>query len=133
MLRASSLVFLLIVSLGAVRHCRAQDVHIPIPPAVPQSQDLRTPIPPAAIPGPAADDTPIPAGDDIQRQQAIAANTQRQAEIRRDTDKMLQLTAELKDYVQKAQRGVMSIDAIKKAEQIEKLAHGVKSKMKLSF
>jgi hypothetical protein len=133
MLRASSLVFLLIMSLGAVRNCRAQDVHIPIPPAVPQSQDLRTPIPPAAIPGPAADDTPIPAGDDIQRQQAIAANTQRQAEIRRDTDKMLQLTAELKDYVQKAQRGVMSIDAIKKAEQIEKLAHGVKSKMKLSF
>jgi hypothetical protein len=60
-------------------------------------------------------------------------NTQRQAEIRRDTDKMLQLTAELKDYLQKDQRGVMSIDAIKKAEQIEKLARGVKSKMKLSF
>jgi len=27
----------------------------------------------------------------------------------------------------------MSIDAIKKAEQIEKLAHGVKSKMKQVF
>jgi hypothetical protein len=133
MLRASSFVFVFIVSLGAVRYCQAQDVHIPIPPAVPQSQDLRTPIPPAIAPRPAADDTPVPAGEEIQRQQAIAANTQRQAEIRRDTDKMLQLSAELKEYLQKAQRGVISIDAIKKAEQIEKLAHGVKSKMKLSF
>lgn len=133
MLRASSLVFVLIVCLGAVQHCRAQDVHIPIPPAVPQSQDLQTPIPPAAVPVHGTDDTPVSAGEEIQRQQAIAANTQRQAEIRRDTDKMLQLTAELKDYLQKAQRGVVSIDAIKKAEQIEKLAHSVKSKMKLSF
>jgi hypothetical protein len=133
MLRASSLVFVFIACLGAVRHCRAQDVHIPIPPAVPQSQDLRTPIPSATVPRPGTDDAPVPVGDGIQRQQAIAVNTQRQAEIRRDTDKMLQLTTELKDYLQKDQRGVMSIDAIKKAEQIEKLAHGVKSKMKLSF
>ncbi len=63
----------------------------------------------------------------------IAANSQRQVEIRRDTDKMLQLTAELKDYLQKAQHGVMSIDAVRKAEQIEKLAHSVKSKMKQSY
>ncbi len=133
MLRATSLVFMLFVSLGAVRQCRAQNVHIPIPPAQRQSEDLSTPIPPSTVPQPGAAVTPVPAGDDIQRQQAIAANTQRQTEIRRDTEKMLQLTAELKEYLQKAQRGVMSIDAIKKAEQIEKLAHSVKSKMKISF
>jgi hypothetical protein len=133
MLKASSLVFVLMVSIGAVRQCRAQDVHIPIPMAVPQSQNLRTPVPTAPVPRPATEDATVSAGDDIQRQQAIAANTQRQAEIRRDTEKMLQLTAELKDYLQNAQRGVMSIDAIKKAEQIEKLAHGVKSKLKISF
>ena len=73
------------------------------------------------------------AGDDIHRQQAIAANAQRQIEIRRDMEKMLQLTAELRHYLDKAERGVVSVDAIKKAEQIEKLAHSVKSKMKLSF
>jgi hypothetical protein len=133
MLRASSLVFVLVASLSAVRYSRAQDVHIPIPPAAPQAQDLHTPIPPAVVAGPATGDTRPPEGDDIQRQQAIAANWQRQVEIRRDTDKMLQLTSELKDYLQKAQRGIMSVDAIKKAEQIEKLAHSVKAKMKQSF
>ncbi len=133
MLRASSRVFVLIASLSAVRYSWAQDVHIHVPPAVAQAQDLHTPIPPAVVPGPGTGDTSVPEGDDIQRQQATAANWQRQVEIRRDADKMLQLTTELKDYLQKAQRGVMSVDAIKKAEQIEKLAHSVKSKMKLSF
>jgi hypothetical protein len=46
---------------------------------------------------------------------------------------MFQLTTELRDYLEKSDQGVMSMDALKKAEQIEKLAHGVKSKMKQSF
>jgi len=123
--------FVLVASLSVVPFSSAQDVHIPIPPSAPQAQDLHTPIPPSTIPGLGA--ATIPEGSDIQRQQAIAANAQRQIEIRRDTDKMLQLTAELKDYLQKAEQGVMSVDAIKKAEQIEKLAHSVKSKMKQAF
>jgi hypothetical protein len=133
MRRASSLAFVLIACLSAVRYSWAQNVHIPIPPAIPQAQDLHTPIPPATVPGAETANTPVPEGDDIQRQQAIAANSQRQVEIRRDTEKMLQLAVELKNYLQKAERGVMSVDAIKKAEQIEKLARGVKSKMKISF
>jgi hypothetical protein len=133
MLRGSSLAFALLAFLSVVSYSRAQDVHIPIPPAVAQAQDLHTPIPPAVVPGPATADTRTPEGNDIQRQQAIAANAQRQVEIRRDTDKMLQLTAELKDYLQKAEHGLLSVDAIRKAEQIEKLAHGVKAKMKQSF
>jgi hypothetical protein len=131
--KASWLAFVLIASLGAPRYSRAQDVHIHIPPAAPQAQDLHTPIPQATVPGPETINPPVPEGDDIQRQQATAANLQRQVEIRRDTEKMLQLAVELKDYLEKAERGVMSVDAIKKAEQIEKLAHGVKSKMKISF
>ena len=133
MLRASSLVLVLMAFLSSVRNCRAQDVHIPIPPAQRQSEDLRTPIPASTVPQPGASLRPVPEGDDIQRQQAIAANAQRQSEIRRDTERMLQLTAELKDYLQKAEHGIVSVEAIKKAEQIEKLAHGVKSKMKLAF
>ena len=131
MLKTSSLAFVLVASLSAVPCSWAQDVHIPIPPAVAQAQDLHTPIPPSVVPGPGA--STIPEGGDIQRQQAIAANAQRQIEIRRDTDKMLQLTADLKDYLQKSAHGVISVDAIKKAEQIEKLAHSVKSKMKQAF
>jgi hypothetical protein len=76
---------------------------------------------------------PVTPGDDVQKSQAQAANLQRQAEIRRDTEKLFQLSSELKDYLDKSGQGVMSMDAIKKAEQIEKLAHGVKSKMKQSL
>jgi hypothetical protein len=122
MLRVSTRAFVLIAALSAVRYSSAQNVHIYVPPAVPQAQDLHTPIPPAAVPQPGANLTPAFAGDEIQRQQAMAANSQRQIEIRRDMEKM-----------QQPERGVVSVDAIKKAEQLEKLAHSVKSKMKLSF
>jgi len=76
---------------------------------------------------------PVVTEDVVQRQQAIAANQQRQFEIKRDTEKMATLTEQLKEYLAKSGEGVMSLDAIKKAEQIKKLAHSVKSKMKQSF
>ena len=76
---------------------------------------------------------PVTVGDAVQKQQAEAANLQRQVEIKRDTEKMFELTQELKDYFQKTGQSVLSVDAIKKAEQIEKLAKSVKSKMKLSY
>lgn len=133
MLRASSLAFMLIASLGVVRYSSAQNAHIPVPQVAPPAQYLPIGVPNGDAKAPSLDNTRAPSGDDIQRQQAIAANLQRQADIRRDADKMQQLIAELNNYLQKADRGVMSVDAIKKAEQIEKLARGVKSKMKLSF
>ena len=58
------------------------------------------------------------------------ANEQRQAELKRDTAKLLQLSTELKDYVDKTNENVLSLDVVKKAEEIEKLAHSVKVKMK---
>lgn len=79
------------------------------------------------------DAVPDTIGDTFQRQQVIAANAQRQVEIRRDTEKMLQLTQQLQDYLLKSGSSVMSLDALKKAQEIEKLAKSVKSKMKQSF
>ncbi len=58
------------------------------------------------------------------------ANGQRQAELKRDTEKLLKLSTELKEYVEKSNENVLSLDVIKKAEEIEKLAHSVKTKMK---
>ena len=69
----------------------------------------------------------------FQRQQVMAANLQRQIEIRRDTEKMLQLTQQLQEDLLKSGSGVTSLDALKKAQEIEKLAKSVKSKMKQSF
>jgi hypothetical protein len=57
-------------------------------------------------------------------------NLQRQQEIKKDTDKLLQLATELKQSVDKSSENTLSLDVIKKAEQIEKLAKTVKDKMK---
>ena len=46
---------------------------------------------------------------------------------------MAELTQELNNYLQKNGNAVMSLDALKKAEQIEKLAKSVRSKMKQVF
>ncbi len=43
---------------------------------------------------------PVTSGSDAQKEQAKAASQQRQAEIRRDTEKMFQLTTELRDYLE---------------------------------
>lgn len=80
--------------------------------------------------GTGASGVPVTSGDDAQKRQQQALNEQREIEIKRDTQKMLKLTQELNDYLQQKNQDVMSVDAIKKAEQIEKLAKSVKSKMK---
>jgi len=66
----------------------------------------------------------------IQKENARRANEQRQLELRRDTDKLLQLTNELKQYVDKTDENILSLEVIRKAEEIERLAKSVKEKMK---
>jgi hypothetical protein len=75
-------------------------------------------------------DVPVTSGEEAQRKQQEALNQQREIELKRDSEKMLELTQELNAYLQKSNQNVVSVDAIKKAEQIEKLARSVKSKMK---
>jgi len=66
----------------------------------------------------------------MQERMEKEANKQRQAELKRDTDKLLKLSTELKAYVDKSNENVLSLDVIKKADEIEKLAHSVKTKMR---
>jgi spore coat polysaccharide biosynthesis protein SpsF (cytidylyltransferase family) len=61
---------------------------------------------------------------------AKKANKGRQADLKRDTEKLLKLATELKEYVDKTNENVLSLNVLKKAEEIEKLAHSVKDKMK---
>ena len=68
-----------------------------------------------------------------KRDLARKANKQRQEEIQHDTEKLFKLATELKDYVGKTDEHVLSLDVIKKAEEIEKLAHDVKEKMKTGY
>jgi len=79
--------------------------------------------------GPVADDA-NEAQDRLARDMAKKANQTRQAILKADTDKLLKLAVELKDYVDKSNENVLSLEVLKKAEEIEKLAHSVKDKMK---
>jgi hypothetical protein len=65
-----------------------------------------------------------------RREMAKKQNEHRQQDIKQDTDKLLELATELKQYVDKTNENIISVDVIKKAEQIEKLAKNVKDKMK---
>jgi len=66
----------------------------------------------------------------LQRDMAKKANQARQADLKRDTHKLRKLVTELKESVDKTNAGTLSLDVLKKAEEIEKLARSVKDKMK---
>lgn len=67
---------------------------------------------------------------EMQKRMEKQANQQRQTELKRDTDKLFKLSTELKEYVDKSNENILSLDVIKKADEIEKLAHSVKTKMR---
>ena len=58
------------------------------------------------------------------------AAKERVAALKKDTDRLLKLSEELKEYVDKSDENVLSLSVIRKAEEIEKLAKSVKDKMK---
>lgn len=66
----------------------------------------------------------------LARDMAKKANLERHAAIKNDTEKLLKLAVELKASVDKSNENLLSMDVVKKAEEIEKLAHSVREKMK---
>jgi hypothetical protein len=75
--------------------------------------------------------------NDINEQQSKkdsfeAANAERKKQINDESAKLVKLAAELKTEVDKTDKDTLSIGVIRKAEEIEKLAHDVKEKMKLT-
>jgi hypothetical protein len=76
------------------------------------------------------DNQPDQAQQQAERDRQKKLNTQRHAALKRDTDKLLQLATELKQAVDKSNENTLSLDVIKKASEIERLAKNVKEKMK---
>lgn len=72
------------------------------------------------------DDPRVRMAHDMEKKAA----KERVAALKSDTDKLLKLSTELKSYVDKSDENILSVDVIKKAEEIEKLAKSVKEKMK---
>lgn len=104
---------LLLASLSAApAFCHAQNRAMPRPP----------------LPSQTAPEDP----DQAKRERELAkrANEQRQEQLKRDTENLYKLATELKQYVDKSNQNTLSVDVIRKAEEIERLAHSIRDKMK---
>jgi hypothetical protein len=112
-----SLIVFLLFCVGSCRMAFAQsDGRLHLPPLAEQSQGM--------------DSVPVKTAEQIQQERLMKMHELRQEEIRRDTQKLYQLSGELKDYLEKNGSVILSVDMIKKAETIEKLAHGIRQKMR---
>ena len=109
-------ILLAMIFLGTVRLGTGQDNRIHLPPLVSQ--------------GPGGNTVPLVTQEQQEREQALKYRLERQEQIKRDTTKLFQMTAELKEYIDKADANILSMDMVKKADAIEKLAKSVKNKMK---
>lgn len=68
----------------------------------------------------------------FERQVAKRWQKHQYESLKKDTDRLLEISTELKQYVDKANENVLSLEVVKKAEEVEKLAKKVKEKMKES-
>jgi preprotein translocase subunit SecA len=71
-----------------------------------------------------------PTQKDMQDRMLKEANKKRQQDIRDDTDRLFELATELKAAVDKTNENLLSLEVVRKAEQVEKLAKKVKENMK---
>jgi hypothetical protein len=69
----------------------------------------------------------------LQQELITRVVADRQSQLRFDTEKLVALTAELKQHVDKAGANVLSMDVIKKAQEIQKLAKSVQDKMRNAY
>jgi hypothetical protein len=69
----------------------------------------------------------------LQQELTTRVVADRQSQLRLDTEKLVALTAELKQHVDKAGANILSMDVIKKAQEIQKLAKSVQDKMRNAY
>ena len=121
------MVGLILMTLGSVKLSGGQ--MLPQEPAIQPPGGRQAP----GFP-PLGHDTPLdpndPLGPHREEQQAKLRNSDRQKRLVADTDKLLALATDLKAQVDKSTKDTLSVDVIKKADEIEKLAHSVKERMK---
>jgi len=69
----------------------------------------------------------------LQQELTTRVIADRQSQLRLDTERLVALTAELKQHVDKAGANVLSMDVIKKAQEIQKVAKSVQDKMRNAY
>jgi hypothetical protein len=129
--RAGSIVVAVILIAGSglrTLPVAAQQQHQPQPGGTP---DLSQQTNAAHVPGMASTEA---AGDpmraSMKEQMIREANEQRHKKMLDDANKMVQLSNELKADVEKTQKDELSMEVMKKAAEVEKLAHDVQQRMK---
>jgi hypothetical protein len=65
-----------------------------------------------------------------RERQAKMQNEERQKRLVNDTEKLLALATQLHDDVAKSNKNILSIDVVKRADEIERLAHSIKDHMR---
>ena len=73
---------------------------------------------------------PLKTEEQVNQERLQKYRELRQQELLHDAAKLQQLTGELNDYLSKNNSNILSLDMLKKAERVEKLAHSVRTKMK---
>jgi hypothetical protein len=110
---------------------QAPQTPLPSPPPKPTGVS-----PPQAAPVPEAKPAPDANGraetrdNETKQQTSAATDAERKKQIADDSAKLLKLATDLKAEVDKTSKDTLSINVIRKADEIEKLAHSVKEKMK---
>ncbi len=124
LVRAAAVVLFLGIALASFP-VRAQDPVQPIGTA-------RPPAPPPTDPqfAPRRNQQPDPIEIRMERDREKALQKERFESLKKDTDKLLKLANELKENVDKASKDTLSLEVIRKTEEIEKLAKQVREKMK---
>ena len=107
---------------------RAQSPTSPISPLRMDKVELPTPVNQAPDPN-----AQMQMHDQQTRQQHFAAaNAERKKQISDDSARLLKLAGDLKSEVDKTSKDTLSLNVIRMADEIEKLAHSVREKMKLA-
>ncbi len=109
-------------------------VSLPLSAAGPASQMPTLPDASHATPDAASDpqvrNDRSPLDQDMEHKMEKARREQRYRDLKRDAEKLLELATELKQYVDKSGENVLSLEVLKKADQMEKLARDLKNRMK---
>jgi hypothetical protein len=104
---------------------------VPNPPPKPSgvSPPEANPVP-EAKPTPDANDPTETRDNEIKPLPPAVTDAERKKQIADDSAKLLKLATDLKAEVDKTSKDTLSVNVIRKADEIEKLAHSVKEKMK---
>ena len=97
------------------------------------SQDASKPISPEASHPPNVNVQVAMNEQQSKKASVDAANVERRREIGEDSTRLLKLATDLKTELDKTTKDTLSLGVIRKADEIERLAHSVREKMKLAM